>query len=286
MSREKKRFGDRRDARKVKVKNGESNILIDFKPQRCDSIVYMNSKIDVTNFVKYIDKLKKGGMSVTYFHGIMMVLAKTLYSRPKMNYFVQNRTLYEHDDVSLGFVAKEEFEDEAVELLTVLKVKETDTLEDISTFLKKRVEQIRSKSSDQSIDGAADTLGKLPLFLRVPVVGLLKWLDKHGWLPSSLVEGNMYYCSAMVSNLGTFKVGAILHNLTNFGTCSSLITFGEIRKEADGKSYMEMGATIDERIADGFYFCKALKLIEYMFANPKILMEPAGEKVHIPEKKK
>ena len=80
-------------------------------------------------------------------------------------------------------------------------------------------------------------------------------------------------------------MGAIYHNLTNFGTASSLITFGEI-KEENGKYFMEMGATIDERIADGFYFCKALKLIEYIFDTPELMMKPAGEKVKYPESRK
>ena len=135
-------------------------------------------------------------------------------------------------------------------------------------------------------NGAADTLGKLPKFLRVPVVGTLKWLDSHGWLPKSITDDNLYYSSAILSNIGTFKVGAIYHNLTNFGTASSLITFGEIKKEDNGKYYMEMGATIDERIADGFYFCKALKLIEYMFETPELMLKPAGEKVKYPENRK
>ena len=47
-----------------------------------------------------------------------------------------------------------------------------------------------------------------------------------------------------------------------------------------------MGATIDERIADGFYFCKALKLIEYIFDTPELMLEPAGKKVSIPENRK
>ena len=34
-------------------------------------------------------------------------------------------------------------------------------------------------------------------------------------------------------------------------------TFGEIAEE-NGRWYMEMGATIDERIADGFYFAKSI----------------------------
>ena len=47
---------------------------------------------------------------------------------------------------------------------------------------------------------------------------------------------------------------------------------------------MNFGATLDERIADGFYFCKALKLIEYMCANPELLMEKASKKVSIDKK--
>ena len=49
---------------------------------------------------------------------------------------------------------------------------------------------------------------------------------------------------------------------------------------------MELGATIDERIADGFYFCKALKLIEYMFDNPEVMMKPASEHIHMPIEEK
>ena len=116
-------------------------------------------------------------------------------------------------------------------------------------------------------------------------VNTLKWLDKHGWLPKSITDDNLYYSSAILSNIGTFKVGAIYHNLTNFGTASSLITFGEIVEE-NGRWYMEMGATIDERIADGFYFCKALKLIEYIFDTPELMLEEAGKKVSIPEDRK
>lgn len=281
----KKRFGDRRDATKVRDIHVMQNIMIDFKPNRCDSFVYMNAKIDVTNFVKFIKELKEDGKKITFFHGIIAVLAKTVYSRPKMNYFVANRTLYNHDDVSFGFVAKEEFEDDSVELLTILKVKEEDTLFDIADTLYKRVQEIRSKKSDADLDGTVDFLGKLPKIFRVPLIGFLKWMDKHGWLPRSLMNDNIYYSSAIVTNIGTFKVGAIHHNLTNFGTASSLISFGEI-KEENKRYYMEMGAALDERIADGFYFCKALKLIEYLFDNPELLLKPAGEHVSIPTVKK
>lgn len=271
---------DRRDGYRVKDVHGSNNILIDFKPNRCDSEVYMNSKIDVTEFVKYIDKLKGDNPDITYFHGMVMVMAKILYSRPYMNRFVANRTLYMHKNVSLAFTAKAEFNDESVEYLTVIDIGEDDTLLDISNVVKKKVEIIRNNKNDGGANDLIDLVGKSPKPIRILITSLLKWLDKHGWLPKMVTDGNLYYSSAILSNIGTFKVGAIYHNLTNFGTSSSLITFGEIREE-NGRKYMEMGATIDERIADGFYFCKALKLIEYIFANPELLMEPASKKVSI-----
>ncbi len=278
---------DRRDGYKVKDIHGVQNILIDFKPNRCDSAVYMNAKIDMTNFVKFMNKKKKEIEGLTFYHGIVDVMAKTLYSRPYMNRFIANRTMYMHKDVTLAQTIKVEFDEDAIESLIVLKIDEGDNLEDISRKTKERVDQIR-KNRERDAGGAndvADTLGNLPKFLSVPIVGMSKFLDRHDWLPKSVIDDNLYYSSAILSNIGSFKVGAIYHNLTNFGTSSSLITFGEI-KEEDGKYLMEMGATIDERIADGFYFCKCLKLIEYIFANPELMMEPAGKKVSIPDVKK
>lgn len=271
-------LGYRRYAKRVKDVHGSNNILIDFKPRRSDSAVYMNSLIDVTNFVKFMDKLKKDNRDITYFHGIAFIMAKTIYSRPYLNRFIQNRRMFIHNDVSLAFVAKTEFNDESVEYLTVLKFNDDDTIHDVSKTIKDKVERIRNKRNDGGANDVVDIVGKLPVLIRSCVVGILKWIDKVGYLPQSIIDGNIYYSSAILSNLGTFKVGGIYHNLTNFGTSSMLITFGEIKKDGN-KYYMEMGATLDERIADGFYFCKALKLIEYMFSNPEVLKEKVSEKV-------
>lgn len=275
-------FGKRKDAVKVKDVHGTTNIMIDFKPKRSDSEVYMNVKVDVTEFVKYMDTLKKKNKDLTYFHGMAFIMAKTLYTRHYLNRFVANRTLYEHKNVSLAFVAKSEFEDDALEYLTVIKIDKNDTIEDISRIIKEKVQRIRSNRHDGGANSAADFVGHLPKLLRIVIVGLLKWMDKHGILPSSIIDGNIYYSSSILSNIGVFKTGGIYHNLTDFGTSSSLVTFGEIKEEGKRK-VMEMGITLDERIADGFYFCKALKLIEYMFSNPEILKQKAGEHVSMPK---
>lgn len=274
-------FGDRRDAYRVRDIHGLQYLLIDFKPNRCDSAVYMNVDIDVTEFVKFMEKMKKENPGMTFYHGLVAVMAKTVYSKPFMNRFIADRKMYMHKNVSLASTIKEEFEDGSVECLMNIIVDEKDTLLEISKQTKEKVDAIRQKKK-AGIDDTADFLGKLPQIIRVPLIGFVKWMDKKGLLPKSLMDDNLYYSTAILTNLGTFKTDGIYHNLTNFGTSSSLIAFGEIR-EKDGKSYMNFGATIDERIADGFYFCKTLKLIEYIFAHPELLLEESGKKVSIPK---
>ena len=88
--------------------------------------------------------------------------------------------------------------------------------------------------------------------------------------------------SLIVSNLGTFRTPGIYHNLANLGTSSGLATFGEIT-EVNGKYMMNLGITLDERIEDGFYFCRALKAIEYLFAHPELMMEGAAKPFEIPD---
>jgi hypothetical protein len=47
----------------------------------------------------------------------------------------------------------------------------------------------------------------------------------------------------------------------------------EIRK------IVEFGVNIDERIADGYYFTKSIKLLEYILNNPKLLEDNINEKI-------
>ncbi|MBO7669922.1 MAG: hypothetical protein J6S60_04970, partial [Oscillospiraceae bacterium] len=39
----------------------------------------------------------------------------------------------------------------------------------------------------------------------------------------------------------------------------------------------DIGATLDELIADGFYFARSLKLVKHMFAHPELLDLPLNQ---------
>ncbi|MBQ4583306.1 MAG: 2-oxo acid dehydrogenase subunit E2 [Bacilli bacterium] len=285
----KRRFGDRKDAKKVRNLDGMHNIMVDLKPNRCDSDVYINQKIDVTNLIKYMEKLKKNNPDkhITYFHAFVTAIGKLFYNRPYLNRFITNRTYYEHNDVKIAFVAKTEFKDNAQELLCVLPIKENDNLMTISDLISKKVNKIRTNTKSDT-NNLIDIVGKLPKLIRIFVVGIVKILDRHGWLPASMVNDNIYYSSAIVSNLGSIKCGSIYHNITNFGTSSMLATMGPIHKEKvideKGKEVIrdvcEFGINCDERIADGLYFAKSIQLLQYILENPELLETKASEKIY------
>lgn len=271
--------------------SGMNQISVDLKPHRSVSDVYINQKMDLTNLVKYIEKQKRAGKDVTYFHAFLAAIGKTVYNRPKLNHFIANRHLWEHDNVVLSFVAKVSFDDRSEEMMVMVPVEADDTIFTLGEKIRQKVDSFRkNKSKKVGANSAIDTLAKLPNLIRVPIVGLFKWTDKKGILPSALVKDNLYYSTMIVSNLGSIGCGAIFHNLNDFGNVSSLLTMGEIRDEEvimDGKKQIrkvcEWGMNFDERIADGYYFAKSADLLQYLLANPELLEEPANQKIEIPE---
>ena len=238
----------RKDAKRIKNIDGLSQILLDLKPDRCDSDVFIKQKMDVTELVKYIEQKKKKCEDITYFHAFVTAIAKVLYNRPKLNRFIANRHVYEHNDVVISFVAKLSFNDKSEEVMIMVNTDSNDNIEVIGNKIKTKVDSFRNKTAKkEGANDAIDVLGKLPNIIRVPIVGIFKWCDKNGILPASLVKDNLYYSSMIVSNLGSIKCGAIYHNITNFGTCSSLTTMGEIKDEEviiNGKKKLENYANL------------------------------------------
>lgn len=285
---------DRRDATRVDMP-GMNQLLIDIKPYRYQNEVYINTKFDVTDLMDYLAEKKAEGQHVTFFHAMMAAIGKTIYNRPKLNTFIKDRHCFDHKQVSIGFVAKMQLNDRSEEMMMVIPINPEDTLTSLTEKIGARVNKMR-KTAPEEIDmkggnSVFDTLGHLPNIIRVPLLGLLKWMDKKDLIPGFLFEDLFYYSSIGITNLGAIKCGAIYHNLSEFGTMSALAAVGEVKPTEvlmpDGtkqiRQLVEFGITLDERIADGYYFAKSCKLIEYLLAHPQLLEEPAGNKVDLGE---
>ena len=47
------------------------------------------------------------------------------------------------------------------------------------------------------------------------------------------------------------------------------------------KEALKLSLTIDERIADGFYFANSIKILLKIFENPELIEKPINEPIEI-----
>ena len=284
----KRRFGDRRDGRWVRDVPGLTTIMMHLMPSRTAAEVYVNEKIDVTELLQWLEKknAQHPEYKTTLMHCFIVAIARMIRERPKMNRFIQGRRMYERYDISLSFVAKRRFSDHAEEALMFFTPKDTDTLDSLSYKIAGQVKETKkSEHSTGGIDATVDAFAKIPRLLLIPIIGIIRCLDFWGVNPKFLTDGDTNYSTVLLTNLGSIKGPAVYHHLNDYGTNSIVAAIGTIHKEemvmADGskqiRDVVDLGATLDERIADGFYFVRSLKLVKHIFAHPELLDQPIGE---------
>ena len=184
-------------------------------------------------------------------------------------------------------MVKKQFQDDAHEALAFIEFDETTTIDDVRRKLADEIHTCRSDKVDNSTAGM-DMLGKLPRPILRFVMWILHKLDYYGRVPYSLIKTDPNYATCFVTNLGSIGLKAGYHHLSNWGTNSIFIVIGEKKLqphwEKDGSMTMhevlELGLTLDERIADGYYYSKTVKLLKYLLHNPQLLETPANEEVN------
>ena len=248
-------------------------------PKRTEAEVSTTTVFDITDLLKFIKKHnEEENTQYKLFHCICTAVARTIYHRPKMNIFIAGRKFWQRNDITLSFVAKQKFEDEAVESLMTLKVKEDMNLDNISKIILGDVSKAR-KSGPNSLDKTMEFVGKLPRFILEIFFWILSRMEYHGIYPQDLQKGDPNYTTCLLSNLGSIGADSCYHHLSNFGTNSMMVTIGTMYKDDMGRDKVETTITLDERIADGFYFARSLKLLKYLLEHPQLLMEKIGDPV-------
>ncbi len=288
METRKKRWGDRRDARWVREIDGMHSIFPHLMNKRTDAEVFMQMTFDITDTLAYISKKNEGEEEyrATLFHCIMMAIAKTVYMRPLLNRYISGRRFYDRYDITMGFTAKKRFEDHSEETLIVAAVPEDWTLTDVTRRVVGKVHKARTETS-YGLDDALNILKKLPRPIMMFAMWIFRTLDWFGHMPKALTEDDPNYATIFLTNLGSIKCPCVYHHLNNYGTNSIMVAIGTMCKgeviDADGnkriRDVVDIGFTIDERIADGFYFARSLKIVQHLLANPELLDRPLKEEI-------
>ena len=253
----------------------------------------MSEVLDLTEVDKYLAQKNADNpdFKYTWFHFIVATIAKTLLLRPKMNYFITGRRFYERKYIRISFVVKRQLDEKAEELQAnfLLDKEGGSPLEQVHDYVQSFVTKVRKEDKTVGITNALNVVQKLPR----PIFNLLSWalqrMEYHGWYPKGLAKDDPCYASVFVTNLGSIKMHADYHHLFDWGNNSFFIVINEKKLRPfwhedgtyDLRNTIKLGLTIDERIADGTYFAKTLRLVRKIFAQPVLLDLPAAELIDI-----
>ena len=281
--------GDRRDGKYLKKIDSMHTIMPLMYPNRCDNEAFISECIDLTNVETYLEKKNAGDPAYKYnlFQIMVTAMLKTITLRPKMNRFIANKSVYQRNEVSAAFTVKKIFSDNGGEALAFIHSRETDTIDTVHDEIFRQVSLCKSEDQKDQSTAAMDVIQKLPRIVLKLVGAIARSLDRHGLMPHSIIATDPFYSSVVLSNLGSIKLHAGYHHLTNWGTTSIFCVIGEIKNrpfyDDEGNVTMrksvDLGLTIDERIADGYYYSKTIRLLKKLLEDPELLEKPLNEEI-------
>lgn len=283
-----KKFGDRKDGMRLRKISSMHTMMPLMYPNRCDNEAYISERIDLTNINTYLEKKNAENPEYAYnlFQIMVTAVLKVITLRPKMNRFIANKTMYQRNEVTASFTVKKLFSDHGGEALAKIKTNGSENIDTIHDEIYRQVSFCRSEEKDPST-ASMDVIQKLPMLLLKLVGVIARSLDRHGRMPRSIIATDPFYSSAVLANLGSIGLHAGYHHLTNWGTCSVFCVIGEIKKRpfyddegnVEMKESVDLGLSIDERIADGYYYSRTIQLLRTLLENPELLELPLNREV-------
>ena len=230
----------------------------------------MSEVVDLTEVDKFLAKKNADNpdFKYTWFHFITAALAKAVLLRPKMNYFIAGHRYYERKKIQIAFVVKRQFNDKAEEAEAKFELDREgpSPVDQVHDYVRGYVQKVRVEDKTEGITNTLNVVQNLPRPIFRLLAKVLNWLEYHGWYPKGLAKDDPSYSSVFVTNLGSIKMNADYHHLFDWGTNSIFVVISEKKLRPffneDGtyelRNTIKLGMTIDERIADGYYFAKTL----------------------------
>lgn len=286
-TRKRKRW-ERFDGYKVKSIPSFQKLIPYLMRTRDASTNYFEMTCDIGEVKRYLDEKNRkldenldpnnSIEQYTYTQFFIALIVRVLVLRPRLNRFVSRKNIYQRHNIEIAFVVKKGFSDEAEESTALETFERDSNIDDIGYQLADSIKNVKETLDDNTGD-FVDTLMKFPSFIVTFVVWIFDALIYIGYCPATLRKIDSMQCSVMFSNVGSIGLdGAPHHHLYDRGTGSLLISVGRIRKEKyltdDGikeKEVVDFKISMDERIADGFYFVKTFDLLKKILANPQQL---------------
>ncbi len=281
----KRRFGDRKDGRRVRSASIISKVMPYIMKRRSDSQNFFTDQLSIDKTEKFCrDKVKEGKKNFSILHVMLAAYVRMISQRPALNRFISGQKIYSRDEeIVINMSIKREMTIDAPDTMIKVVFHPGDTIDDVYDKFNKVVTDTLDAGEGSSFDNVAKFLSHIPgIFFRWTVTWL-NFFDYFGWLPKFLTnEVSPFHGSMIITSMGSLGIKPIYHHLYDFGNLPVFLSYGskqtEYRLAADGTvekhKYIDLKAVTDERIVDGFYYASCFKLIKRYVENPEELLTP------------
>ena len=282
----KRRFGDRKEGRRLRTIDPIFKLMPYIMKKRSDSQNFFTEKLDITEAEKFCRQQNRAGKkNFSILHVIVASYIRVVSQRPAINRFVSGQKIYARNNIEVLMTIKKKMALDGEEASIKVKFEPTDTIYDVYDKFNRAIEENKGDAEANNTEKMANILNHTPNWLIRVFIKLLNFLDYHGWLPKFILELSPFHGSMIITSMGSLGIRPIYHHIYDFGNLPVFVAYGAkqhgVKMDDNGEikkyRYIEMKVTTDERICDGYYFASAFKIMKKIFENPTVLENPPEE---------
>ena len=269
----------RKDGIRLKITDPMYTVAAHIMDKRMDSMNMITIDIPVDPVADYVHRKRDEGMKISRLAVLLAAYIRVIDEFPKLNHFIVNSNIYARNELAVGMVVLQGGDITQQGTMSKIYFQPTDNVYKVQERLTKYIDENRKENPENGTEKIVAALLSIPGLLRGGVK-ILRWMDKHGLLPKSIIDMSPFHISLVITDLASIRTNAIYHHIYEFGTTSVAMAMGinrEVPKRKGGEiiheKCMPLGIVMDERIASGSYFALAFRRFQDYMAHPEKLEE-------------
>ena len=276
-------FGFRPEGRRVKQADPVVQITPYLMPMRCDAQVFLEHEIEYEPLVRFIAEKGKEGNKITFMEILIASYVRAISQLPEANRFIMNKQLFARKELTVSFTLVMDSEDDKHEENAVkIAFDPSDTIYDVSKRVKATINANRkAENTSNGVVNFANFLLKIP-FLATFAVGAIRFLDKYGLIPKSIIDISPFHTGLFIANMASIGMSKVYHHIYNFGNTGLFFSIGNVKRgyrinakgEKERHCTLPIGITADERVCAGIVYAKFFALIRAGLKDPSTLESP------------
>ena len=284
-------FGKRSDGKQSKNIDPIMRFTGTIMQHRYDAMVNHLFEVKCSGIDNFIAEEREKGNNFTYMDVVIAAIVRTCAERPELNRFIMNTRVFDRNKICISLTIKKFLRDG--EATIKLEFDGSENIYQIKEQIESAVRANSGVDSNNDTEKTARLLLHCPPFLLKLIMRTAMFLDRHGILPKKIIKVSPFHASCYFTNLKSISTRYVYHHLYDFGTVGMFVAMGkEVTKpvsvegtdEVKNEKVLQLGITLDERICDGLYYAKSLKLLKSVLLNPELMR--TGFKIEKPLTKK